>query len=1096
MIVKTKIALLLFCATLFLSFAQDKKDKKWDVSNPYENWNFHEVPLATDEGTWMSLDVSPDGKHIVFDLLGDIYIMPSSGGKTTALRTGLPYEVQPRFSPDGEKILFTSDAGGGDNIWTMNIDGSAAKQITKENFRLLNNAVWSANGEAIIARKHFTSQRSLGAGEMWQYHITGGNGLQLTKRKNDQQDVNEPSISLDGKYMYYSEDQYPGGFFQYNKDPNKQIYVIKRHAFETGKIETITGGPGGASRPEVSPNGKLLAFIKRVRTKSVLFLHNLETGEEWPVYDGLNKDQTEAWAIFGTYPGFSWTPDNKHLVFWSAGKINKLNITSLENTEIPFTVNTKLKLAETHHVKHEVAPKNFTAKVIRHAKTSPDGKLMVFSAIGHLWSKRLPNGTPKRLTNSQDFEFEPSFSPDGKEIIYVSWDDIEKGAIRKISTKGGTSIKLTAAKGIYRFPSWAGDGKTIVYGKQGGNADQGRTYTKNTGIYRMNADGSNVKKLVNNGSDPIFNTDNSRIFFQTGGNFFGNLTKELKSIDLNGKDERTHFKSKYANRLVPSPDNKWLLFSHLHKAYVAPLIVTGKPIDIDNNTKTFPVAQVAKDAGVNLHWSADSKSLHWTLGDEYFTNTVAERFTFLKNSPDSIPPITEEGIKIGLQIKTDVPNGIIAFTNARIITMEGDDVLENASLLVNGNKIEALGTSEQITIPPRAKVYDMKGKTIMPGIVDAHAHIGAFRAGLTTKKHWQFYANLAFGVTTAHDPSANSETVFGLAELQKSGEMVGPRLFSTGFILYGADGDFKAVINSLDDARSAIRRTKAFGAISVKSYNQPRREQRQQVMQAAKELGVNVVPEGGSTFFHNMSMIMDGHTGIEHNIPVAPVYKDVITLWSNSKSGYTPTLIVNYAGLNGEYFYYERDNVWENEKLLKYTPRFIIDARSRHRTKAPKEEYENGHILTSKTVTALSNAGVKANLGAHGQLQGLGAHWELWMLKAGGMSNLEALQAATINGANYIGAGDEIGSLKVGKLADLIVLDKNPLDDIENTNSVRYTMINGRLYDTASMNEIGNRNKERTKFYWENNRYNGAFPWHEESQGFTAPHCSCQAVKQ
>lgn len=1087
---------LFFLTVCFTVLGQDKKDeKKWDVANPYTDWKINEVELTTDEGTWMNLDVSPDGSQIVFDMVGDIFIMPITGGKAKVLRSGLPFEVQPRFSPDGKKIAFTSDAGGGDNIWVMNTDGSDAKQITKEDFRLLNNAIWTPDGNYIIARKHFTSQRSLGAGEMWQYHLTGGSGIQLTKRKNDQQDVNEPSISSDGKYLYYCEDMYPGGFFQYNKNPNAQIYAVKRYDFETGKTATITGGPGSASRPTVSPDNKKLAFVKRVRTKSVLFIHDLETGEEWPIYDALNKDQMEAWAIFGTYPNFSWMPDSNSIVFWAGGKIQKINSSTLQVDPIPFEVETTLKIAETHSVKHQVDSDEFTAKVIRHVKTSPDGKKIVFSALGHLWVKNLPNGKPKRLTQSDDLEFEPSFSPDSKEIVYVTWDDEELGAIQKIATNGGKTTKLTSVKGIYRFPSFSNDGNHIVYGKQSGNNDQGRSFTKEPGIYVMSATGTNPKKLTESGLTPTFSADNERIFFQTGGRFFGSLTKELKSVDRNGKDERVHFKSKHANHIVPSPDNKWLLFSNLHKAYVAPMTMTGKTIEFEPKSKAFPITQVAKDAGYSLHWSGNSKKLHWTLGSEYFSNDVNQRFTFLQNSPDSIPPMTEKGIEVGLVTKTDRPKGNIAFTNARIITMENDEVLENATIVIKDNKIESIGSSSEISIPSNAKVFDVSGKTIMPGIVDAHAHIGAFRAGLNTKKHWQLYANLAFGVTTAHDPSANSETVFGLSELVKSGEMVGPRIYSTGFILYGADGDFKAVINSLDDARSAIRRTKAFGAVSVKSYNQPRREQRQQVMQAAKELGVNVVPEGGSTFFHNMSMILDGHTGIEHNIPVAPVYKDIVTLWSNSKSGYTPTLIVNYGGMNGEYFYYERDNVWENEKLLKYTPRHIVDSRSRHRTKVPQEEYKNGHILVSETVTQLSNAGVKANLGAHGQLQGLGAHWELWMLKAGGMSNMEALKTATINPAEYIGMGDEIGSLKVGKLADLIVLDKNPLENIENTNSVHYTMINGRLFDTETMNEIGNETKERGLFYWENNKYNQAFPWHEETQSFSIPGCSCHALK-
>lgn len=1083
--------------TITLSFliatpllAQD--DKKWNVAEPEGNWEYEELKFTTDEGTWMNLDVSPDGKTIVFDMLGDIYSVPVSGGKATALRTGLPWEIQPRFSPDGKQISFTSDAGGGDNIWIMGLDGSDAKQITNESFRLVNNAAWTTDGNYLIARKHFTSGRSLGAGEMWMYHITGGSGVQLTKRKNDQQDVNEPCLSPDGKFLYYSEDMYPGGYFQYNKDPNKQIYAIKRFDLESGEIKTITGGPGGAARPQISRDGKLLAFVKRVRDKSVLYIHNLETGIEHPVYDQLNKDQQEAWAIFGVYTNFNWMPDNKNIIIWSGGKINKVNIESLEATNIPFSVDVDIRIAKALEFENEVSPETFSAKVIRHAVTSPDEKTVVFNAVGYLWSKSLPNGTPKRLTDGTDFEFEPAFSPDGKSIVYVTWNDETMGAIRKVAAKGGKPVTLTQQKGIYRTPSYSRDGQKIVYQKESGNNEQGHAYCIDPGIYYMNQDGSNSKYVGNFGAFPMFDQDGKRIYFQSGGYYFGSNTKQLESVDVNGKDRQSHIKSKYANRLVPSPNNEWVAFSNLHKVYLAPLPKTGHTLDIDNNTKAVPVSQLARDAGINVHWSADSKKVHWTLGEEYFTNEVKDRFTFLPNSPDSVPPMDTTGVRIGLELKTDKPEGLIALNGARIITMDGDKVIEHGTIIIEGNKIVAIGTEAEIEIPAKAKVYDVHGKTIMPGIVDVHAHIGAFRYGLTTQKHWQFYANLAYGVTTAHDPSAHTETVFSLSELVKSGDLVGPRLYSTGFILYGADGDFKAVINSLDDARSAIRRTKAFGALSVKSYNQPRRDQRQQVIQAAREEGIFVVPEGGSTFFHNMTMIQDGHTGIEHNIPVAPVYKDILKFWGTSNTGYTPTLIVNYGGINSEFYWYQHMNVWEEEKLLNFYPRGIIDSRARHRMMIPEEEYQNGHILTSESCKLLSDAGVKVNLGAHGQLQGLGAHWELWSLQQGGMTNMEALRAATLNGADYIGMSKDIGSLEVGKLADLIVMDKNPLEDIQNTNSVRYTMVNGRLYDTQSMNEIGNEPEERTKFYWETNSYNHAFPWHEESNGFMDQECGCR----
>jgi imidazolonepropionase-like amidohydrolase len=163
---------------------------------------------------------------------------------------------------------------------------------------------------------------------------------------------------------------------------------------------------------------------------------------------------------------------------------------------------------------------------------------------------------------------------------------------------------------------------------------------------------------------------------------------------------------------------------------------------------------------------------------------------------------------------------------------------------------------------------------------------------------------------------------------------------------------------------------------------------------------------------------------------------------------------------------------------------------------APEKEYENGHILVAKDCKALTDAGVKVNLGAHGQLQGLGAHWELWMLAQGGMSNMEALRSSTINGASYLGMEEQIGSLKAGKLADLVVLDKNPLENIQHSNSVLYTMINGRLYDASTLNEIGNYDKKRTKFYWEQNNYSQNFQWHQESGSFQHMHCSCFGLHQ
>lgn len=1049
--------------------------ENWQVTQP--PFKLNEVAISTDETTWSSLDVSPNGKFMIFDMLGDLYKVDIKGGNATPITQDFAWNIHPTISPDGKQVAFVSDRDGLSNVWVMDIDGTHLKQITREKKNIIHAPKWSPDGEYLVVTKGIMSSRSIPAGEIWMYHKSGGDGLQIKARNSgqrDQQNIADPAFSHDGRYIYFTENTVPGSRFEYNRDPLEGIFAITRYDRESGDERRYISGTGGAVVPTPSPDGKYIAFVRRVKDKTALFLKDIKTGTETPLTFALERDMQEGFGSEGYFTYFDWTPDASAIVYWSGGKFHIIDVDSKETDTLNVHIDTTVKFADALRFPVEVAPDNVEVKMTRWSQMSPNGKSILFQALGKLYVRDVKSGKVKRLTKQNDHdEYYPRFSNDGKSIVYTTWNDQDLGTVRVVSARGGKGKIISAQPGHYIEPSFSTDGKKVVFRKFTGGSLLDPKYSVEPGIYVANLKNDTVEKVTDSGYNPHFAGDNERIFFTESAGGKAYYETQLSSVNLKGNDKRTHlYGADKVSEYKLSHDKKWVAFVYQFKTYVTPFVENGKKITVGPNMTSLPVTQLSSRAGEYLTWSADNSTVSWFNGPTLFKRSLDEAFAFVDGAAETLPEPVAEGVDLTFTTKADKPSGYKALVGGKIVTMRNADntqeIIEDGVILIKDNRIAAVGKRGEVDIPNNALKIDTQGRTIIPGLVDAHAHGSQGRNEIIPQQNWKQYSNVSFGVTTIHDPSNDTTEIMAAAELQRTGQIVAPRIYSTGTILYGAEGlGYKAIINNYEDAYFHVERLKEAGAISVKSYNQPRRDQRQQVLWAAKNQAMMVVPEGGGKLQQNLTMLVDGHTGLEHSIPIEKGYSDVTQLWKATEFGYTPTFVVSYGGMMGEEYWYDKTEVWKNPRLLRYTPSTVLDRRAIRRPSAPENQYNHQNVASyAKT---LRDNGVSVHIGAHGQREGLAAHWELWIMQQGGFTPWEALRGGTIDGAKHLGMSKDIGSIETGKLADLVVIDGDVLNDIRKSEFVEYTVLNGRVYESATMNEVGNKKKRKPFFFEQDN---------------------------
>jgi Tol biopolymer transport system component len=1059
----------------------------------------------TDEGTWISLDVSPDGKTIVFELLGDLYTIPVSGGEARRITRGLPFDSQPRYSPDGKRIVFLSDRDGAENVWTCDADGSKLEQVTRGKTALYASPVWTPDGDYVVVSR---LDDPLGANyQLWIFHKDGGTGLSLTKADSGQNSVGRdgggrpgidalgPAFGYDPRYVWYA--RHRGGFGYNLTFPQWQLATFDR---ETGKIVVQSDIYGSSMRPVLSRDGKWMVYATRFDGETGLRLRDLATGSErWLRYP-VQRDEQESRFTRDLMPGSAFTPDNKALITSYAGKIWRVEVPSGSAAQIPFKARVDQEAGSLVKFSYPVDTGDVMVRQIRNPVSSPDGKRIAFSALDRLYVMDWPKGAPRRLTRDSVHEQVPAWSPDGRWIAYVSWGD-SGGTVMRVRSDGkGKPERLISSRGFFDLPSWSPDGRRIVVVREPLDIRIREKDPTGYDLAWLPASGGELTRIafVSPGGRPHFSQDTARIYIH-------DPNDGLVSMRWDGTDRRRHLevtgykpameeaKPEPAEEIRVSPDARRAVAEIGNRVYLVNLPrVGGQVPEINVMTPeekvAFPAKRLTRVGGDFVNWSHDGKYIEWSIGRSYFrydpvVGDSLDRFktsadsaradsleqmeaagkadTAAKTRADSIAKLPAyEGDRLDITVKAprDVPRGTVVLRGARIISMKGDQVIEKGEVVVKDNRIMYVGPGRSGQ-DAGAKVINVAGKTIIPGLIDVHSHMWP-TWGIHETQVWKYLINLAYGVTTTRDPQTSTTDILTYADQVETGELLGPRIYSTGPGVFWEEN-----FQSLDEARDALRRySEYYDTKTIKQYMVGNRKQRQWVIMAAKELKLMPTIEGGLDFKMNLTAMLDGYPGHEHSLPITPLARDVVELAARSRITYTPTLLVAYGGPWAENYFYQRYDIHENPKVKRFMPHEEIDSRAERRPWVR----DNQHVFPRLAADAakIIRAGGRVGLGGHSQMDGLGTHWELWALASGGMSSLEALRIGTIYGAEAIGFEKDLGSLEPGKLADLIVLDKNPLENIKNTEAIAMVMKNGRLYQGDDLTERWPREKKLPEFWW------------------------------
>ncbi|NNU16140.1 amidohydrolase family protein [Parvularcula sp. ZS-1/3] len=1057
---------------------EQEKEAPLSLEGKTEKLNFN-----VEEGTWLSLTLGPDDGRIIFDLLGDLYQIPKGGGEAERFTSGLGFDSQPALSPDGTTLAFISDREGEDDLWVSDADGENARKISSVgNGRILSPA-WSPDGQFILVSE-IGSEPGL-----TMYHVDGGSGVALMARPasgGDAYPVNGAgaAFSPDGRYVYYASPT--GGSY-----PGAQIHRLDR---QTGVEAPITQLEGGAMRPVVSPDGEHLAYITRDESETRLRVRNLRTGADRQIISGLQRDAQEQRRAPSRdyYPSYAFTAESDAIIIGHDGAFAEVGLEDGSVDAIAFSAEIDLDIGPDLTAPYAVDEVPVRARIIHDPVLSPGKDKIAASILGGIYVTDAEEGAePRKISPDDVMAFVPTWSPDGRHIAFVTWSDIGGGYIWRMPADGSAEPRrLTDHAAYYTDLDWSPDGQTLV-AMRGNEWTRHRTFSEFGGLdtpmefISLPAQGGEVTVLrpASDGErDPHFGEASDRVFAYSGEALFSMTLSGADMIEhltVDGPKRRQGGDPNYAEQIRIRPNGEWAVALMNGQVWVVPVAKLGATIpQISVRGPSLPIARLTDIGADFVGWSDDGSDVVWAIGSTFYRRPFdeiafappAEDEGEEEASDESAVPEEHPSVlaqKLSVTVPRNVPEGAVLLSGATVITMDGDDTEEmaegmrNADILIVGDRIEAIGQKGSLDVPEDAERIDLRGKFVIPGLLDTHAH-WEFRTQDVLEPHnWSLAANLAYGVTAGLDVQTAHKDYFTYRDWVDAGVSVGQRAFMTGPGIF-ANNQFQ----SYERTHAYLRRySDHYETKNIKAYLTGNRQQRHWVVRASQDLGLMPTTEGGADMKMDITHAIDGMHGNEHNLPITPLREDVVKLYAETKTAYTATLLVQYQAISALNWFFTNENPHDDEKLARFYPENRIDELTRRRgTWARDDEY--AFKQAAADVAAIQRAGGLVGIGGHAELQGLGFHWEMRIHEMGGMTPEEVLRAATIDGATIIGVEGDLGSIEEGKLADLVVLNSDPRKTIENAADIHYVMKGGELYDDETLTRVWPSEKKLEPFWW------------------------------